>query len=349
MASSVTPNQKKIAHGSLDRLSNLPKEVIDEILVRIPISDVAKTSMLSRSWRYKWMSMSKLVFNSDSFQSSNKRARTEADRINYVTNILLLHNGMVSKFEVKDFLESGCVDVDRWILVLSRKMVKELVLGFDKQLGCFFLRQYRVPACLFDCEDLNKLVLEGCELRLPSHYEGFRYLTHLDLHYVDVTKETIEGLVEKSPLLLYLKIWSSRYISIDGLNICAPNLIDCSIIGVFEGIGFHNVPKLEHVFLNILDVIDCTTCKLDEVLFGLGRIHSLNIFYPFMDIDILDREVKTAPTKLGITYCDLKVANLVINFNDSEQIYAVLCLCRSAPNLEELIIQVHFFFCLYVL
>ncbi|KAF5205813.1 hypothetical protein FRX31_004600 [Thalictrum thalictroides] len=40
-----------------------------------------------------------------------------------------------------------------------------------------------------------------------------------------------------------------------------------------------------------------------------------------------------------MTYCDLKVVNLVINFNDTKQIYAVLCLCRSAPNLEELIIK----------
>ncbi|KAF5184294.1 F-box/FBD/LRR-repeat protein [Thalictrum thalictroides] len=290
MAVSLPRNKKKIDYGCLDRLSNLPKEVINEILERMPINDAVKTSMLSRSWRYRWMSISKLIFNSHSISFSNERGRTNADLVNYVTNILLLHNGMISKFEVNNFLESGCSDVDRWILVLSRTMLKDLVLVFHEP------NSYLVPACLFVCENLSKLMLKGCKLRLPSQYEGFSHLTHIDLQDVDATVVTIEKLVEMSPLLLSLKVWSCCYLD-QCLTVHAPNLIHCTINGRGKHIRFRNAPKLESAYINIWKVKEHffhrATCKLDEVLHGVDRIRVIDIYHPFMDVNLFDEKVNS--------------------------------------------------------
>ncbi|KAF5199521.1 F-box/FBD/LRR-repeat protein [Thalictrum thalictroides] len=115
-------NDKRITFGSLDRLSNSPREVIDEILSRMPIRDAVKTSLLSKCWRYRWMSMPDLVFNSCSVLLCVEQEPITANLVNFVNKVLLLHKGIVSKFELDNFLEFGCSDVDHWVLVLSRKM-----------------------------------------------------------------------------------------------------------------------------------------------------------------------------------------------------------------------------------
>lgn len=52
-----------------DSISNLPSSVIEHILSYLPMRDAAKTSILCKEWRYKWLSVSHLVFDQD-FESS---------------------------------------------------------------------------------------------------------------------------------------------------------------------------------------------------------------------------------------------------------------------------------------
>ncbi|XVF43353.1 hypothetical protein PTKIN_Ptkin02bG0033600 [Pterospermum kingtungense] len=46
-----------------DIISNLPDNITERILARLPIQDAVRTSVLSRNWRYKWTTLPDLVFD----------------------------------------------------------------------------------------------------------------------------------------------------------------------------------------------------------------------------------------------------------------------------------------------
>ncbi|GJS06286.1 F-box/FBD/LRR-repeat protein-like protein [Tanacetum coccineum] len=48
--------------SSLDRISNLPSIIIENILCLVPIKEAVRTSILSKDWRYTWTKIPKLVF-----------------------------------------------------------------------------------------------------------------------------------------------------------------------------------------------------------------------------------------------------------------------------------------------
>ncbi|GKC48128.1 F-box/FBD/LRR-repeat protein-like protein [Tanacetum coccineum] len=51
-----------------DRISNIPPSIIETILCLLPFQEAARTSILSRGWRYHWIRIPKLVFIEDMFQ-----------------------------------------------------------------------------------------------------------------------------------------------------------------------------------------------------------------------------------------------------------------------------------------
>ncbi|KAF5185275.1 F-box/FBD/LRR-repeat protein [Thalictrum thalictroides] len=315
---------------SLDRISNLPKEIIDEILKRMPIRDAVKTSMLSTCWRYKWMSiMSDLVFDTHSILPSVE----QANLVNFVYNVLLRHDGtIVTKFVINKFLECGCSDdVNRWIVVLSRKMLKELELMFNSS-----LEWYQLPTCVFSCKELTTLKLNYCILKLPSGFQGFRHLIRLELHGVCIANEAFETLVTKSPLLVAVYVFWCY--SLTHVKIChAPNLMLFAISGLYESIKFCNTPNLKMVGLfKSVPGIGSISFRLDEVVDLLVGIHRVAMSQPFVELSSSD----VFPDKLPLIYPCLKLARLDVNFEDSRQILAILCLFRSSPNLEKLEIKV---------
>ena len=93
-----------IKDAELDRISCLPGDVIDQILLHLPIKEALRTSVLSSKWRSNWYTPPNLVFDkhcvSDaSFQDpsgiSSKFLRT-------VDHVLLLHSGSIKKFKIRD-------------------------------------------------------------------------------------------------------------------------------------------------------------------------------------------------------------------------------------------------------
>ncbi|KAK6119815.1 hypothetical protein DH2020_046440 [Rehmannia glutinosa] len=47
---------------NVDAISNLPADVINNILARLSLRDAVRTSVLSREWRYKWTFIPEIVF-----------------------------------------------------------------------------------------------------------------------------------------------------------------------------------------------------------------------------------------------------------------------------------------------
>ena len=65
-----------------DLISDLPQSIIESILVQLPIRDAVRTSILSSKWRYKWASITRLVFDDKCVPFSNDREVVEKSVVN---------------------------------------------------------------------------------------------------------------------------------------------------------------------------------------------------------------------------------------------------------------------------
>lgn len=81
-------NGKSSSKGRRDVISNLPEDIINLILVHLPIRDAIRTSILSTNWRYKWDSIPDLVFDRHCFRYNTKA-------MDVVDHALLHHVGPI--------------------------------------------------------------------------------------------------------------------------------------------------------------------------------------------------------------------------------------------------------------
>lgn len=176
---------------AIDRLNNLlpGDHFIDRILVYLPIQDVARTSILSKTWRNIWRMHPFLVFNDDFFARFFSR---KFDKLasGTITDILLLHRGPILKFHLSippDSPRHQCLRTDVWIQYLSNNGIRELEI-FNKT-----LIPYRMPSYLFSCLGLCFLTLSKCILNPPPRFGGFCNLTSVKLTDVLITAEMSFG------------------------------------------------------------------------------------------------------------------------------------------------------------
>lgn len=270
-----------------DRISDLPKEVIHEILHHLPLNEAVGTSFLSTRWRYKWMSMPHIVFDNESITPIPAGSPTEiaAKMVNFLNKFLLLHDGTISEvelgyFDLREF-DFSHTDLDHLLLVLSKRLVSHFFLDLD--LGEIM---YEIPSCIFTCQTLKSLDLYSCLIvELPVHYNGFPHLIRLGISYVYISNETFEDMVAKIPLLRTLTVHDC----FDLTRFCirsSPNLVDVRIQGDFERIEFQHAPKVEILYIHICGNIHNTfqRCKLDEVVAGLDALQCIQIYYPFVEV-----------------------------------------------------------------
>ncbi|KAK9276675.1 hypothetical protein L1049_006211 [Liquidambar formosana] len=101
----MTRGRKRKADGkpTSDIISVLPKNVIECILEHLPIRDAVRTSILSRKWRYNWISIPQLVFEYQFFGDTveDKALREYDQSMAIINNVLLLHSGPILKFVLR--------------------------------------------------------------------------------------------------------------------------------------------------------------------------------------------------------------------------------------------------------
>ncbi|RHN76878.1 putative F-box domain, leucine-rich repeat domain, L domain-containing protein [Medicago truncatula] len=225
-----------------DRISCLPGDVIDRILLRLPIRDAVRTSVLSNKWRYKWATMPNLVFNKQRV-SATAPFVIGGKLLAIIDHVLLLYSGPINKFKLSDCGVISVTALDRWIFHLTRRSIKDLVLGISKG------QSYKIPWCLFSCQSLLHLSLSYCLLKPPSTIEGFKNLKSLKLDHITMSQDDFEILISGCPLLERLIL-----IEFDGftkINIHAPNLKVLAIVGKFVDIRFEKTSQLAKVCVRL--------------------------------------------------------------------------------------------------
>ncbi|KAK7283804.1 hypothetical protein RIF29_13550 [Crotalaria pallida] len=289
----------RVGHNNIDRISDLPVNIIECILCHLPIRDVVRTSILSRKWRYMWVSIPQLEFGEDFFYACHMR--NIGDQVpGIITGILLLHSGPVSKFTLKipmnHSMEIPCFY--KWILFLSKRGIEDL------DLDCYQEEYQKMPSHLFYCQGLKYLKLDFFKLSLPADFRGFKSLLHLQLRDVEFEFGALERLISSCPILDSLTI--GHCYGCDCINISSPTLTVLCIehLEDFESICFKKAKNLTDLTLQIES--------------GAGFIPQL---------------LQDSITSLKYLELD------GVDFNKPKMLLFMAALLKSSPNLVELDIR----------
>ncbi|KAJ4801540.1 F-box family protein [Rhynchospora pubera] len=311
-----------------DFLSSLPSEILANILVKLPIKEAVRTSILSSKWKYSWTLIPDLVFKWDI-------AESELTRI--VDKVLLVHQGPILKFVLNSCQNVHLVAIHRWLLVLSKFGLKHLRFSNS---GFYCL----VPSSLFSCHKLEHLDISCGVINAPQCFQGFKFLRYLDLCGYKLLGITIEKIVSGCPLLESLTL--SDFVEHGCLVIRAPNLVQLHLEGTFTNLLLET-PKLISLCIFLFELphhgldfgpTDDDKSKFLCTISALPRIEELKIGALFCEY----LASGSIPKKLPVTFHHLKKILVYLDGTSKEvdAVDAALCIFRNAPNLKKLCLTV---------
>ncbi|CAH1431259.1 unnamed protein product [Lactuca virosa] len=314
-----------------DHISDLPQSIIETILTKMPLRDAVKTSILSSKWRYKWATLTRLKFDDKCVSGTRDRSLAKNNLVNFINRFLFLHDSPINGFALSTTYLRSSPNIDQWLLFLSRKDVKELVLEFKNKL---FIR---APSCLYSCQKLVRLKIVNWELPPPLSFKGFPFLKHLILQQVSIAPDAIQTLISGCPLLESLNLLSNDVLE---LTIRAPNLKDLILEGNFKELSLENTAKLVAICVNLYmnNIIvqhfdQSSSCNFDKFLGGALSLERFIGRYYFT----LYMSIGNTFGKTQMKYQQLKVIELYdVSFKNIKEVMVVLRLILNSPNLQEL-------------
>ncbi|KAI3761267.1 hypothetical protein L1987_51679 [Smallanthus sonchifolius] len=249
---------RKGERASLDIISALPQTILETILCFLPTEEAARTSILSREWRYKWTKIPTLEFH---LSQVSKRISKEkqVQGINMDTRckpfydllyqILLLHQGPIHEFTLVIDLwikDQDTFGFDQIVLHLSKNhTVKKLTI-----LGTHGLHLYNLPISVFSLHHLTDLDLFCFDLDHQPMFNGFDSLRSLSLQNVGISTKTLLHLLSNCPSLksFILSInedhLDDRDCAVIELFKCLPMIEDLTTYSyVFQWLVLDSVPK----------------------------------------------------------------------------------------------------------
>ncbi|EEF40404.1 F-box/FBD/LRR-repeat protein At1g13570 [Ricinus communis] len=312
---------ERIYVGSgLDRISDLPSNVIDHILACLPFKDAVRTSTLSKKWKEKWHMVPQIVVDKNFFHERSQRKLEGI--INY---ILARHEGTIEKFSLSVEEVNNYYNLKLWIWWLSQKSIQELTLLIWDG------RRNEMPSGLFSCQQLRKLNLRYFEVTPAHSFKGFRNLVSLQLDKVKIATALLERLIASCPLLERLRVRNLSYI--DHLHINVPTLKYFSVDGEFKSICF-NTPVLEVLSINLYEIGSGNNqfdlrFKLRGLPPAIKELYVRCQFQKFLAAgDAIFTEVSTS-------YSHLRTLGLgSFCFANMDQVSCLLSLIGSSHNLE---------------
>ncbi|KAJ0818433.1 putative FBD domain, leucine-rich repeat domain superfamily, F-box-like domain superfamily [Helianthus annuus] len=229
--------------NKMDRISKLPLGIIETILCLLPIQEAARTSILSREWRYLWTKIPNLVFIEKNFQvstdrtdraelslynkpSKRRKMSKKSKFIDAIYQVLLIHEGPIHEFTLDMQVDDSGVEIDHILLHLSKKNTLKM-LNLDI-IGDGY-EGYVLPISLFSLHQLTELYLNDCALFHERPFTEFRCLTTLYLNGLSTYDTTLLRLLSSCPVLKRLMLYcdggtisDSRRTTIVDLFKCVP-------------------------------------------------------------------------------------------------------------------------------
>ncbi|CAM8901738.1 unnamed protein product [Rhodiola kirilowii] len=325
---------KSTNFSSTDRISELPSNIIECILDRLPIRDAVATSILSKKWRHTWTIIPNLVFDIEFVNrivsyGPLRGLTMPFEYSNSIGKILLLHVGPIHKFVL--YIPSFCndlhLDLVSWMHFISRKEVKELTIQAPSA-------EIKLPSYIFNCSELQslKIHVHGLDLHPPQDFRGFCNLRCLDL-FGSLDGTQISNLISKCPLLERLSI--RRVADGDTLIVDAPRLLSLSISCPLESfLKLKNIHGVTTISLNL----GIKFCDLFDTFGSVPNVVSVTLCC----VRAINDMPEDAPTSLPTTlHFHKTLTSLDIDMSSPQCILFILCIFKSSPNLQKLNLGIH--------
>ncbi|XP_011074582.1 F-box/FBD/LRR-repeat protein At1g13570-like [Sesamum indicum] len=337
-----------------DRLSNLPRNIMDNILKSLSVVEAVRTSILSREWRYKWVTIPHLCFNWKTFPPKSTQKYKPSS---VIYQVLLLHKGPIVKFSLKTGYPVIYIDhLDQSLQFLSNHPIEELTLDYHP------LRP--ISHFLFAFEHLKHLYLVDAALRPPPTFKGLGRLVTLHLEQVYFLPGELKKFITQCPVLECLNLIDTcdAYRWYELQNIDTPNLKSFYFSGFFILINFKNAPLLTELSMmsssygvndyqnDVIEYVDpfgdIAMLAYDDPLFDSQLIEFLNRLSSITRLE-LDGCVLYVLSRFGLPQKLPHNLNFLhflsfprISFSSISEVSCAVCLIRSSPNLRSLEITV---------
>ncbi|KAM7514786.1 hypothetical protein LguiA_004369 [Lonicera macranthoides] len=202
-----------------DRISELPDEILTDILSCLTMREAVRTSVLSHRWKDLWtFTTGSLDFEFGSFVLLLTKEcllfgileQERARYINRVNKILNSHKGAtIEELKIEfDLRLNDRLDIDSWINFAIRKKVRRLDLKLEP------VNIVPVPV---DWEGDYPFPVVQC---LGNNSLNISCLTSLNLNFVNMTDEVLEYLLSSCPSLEFVRILNSP--SLEGVRVLDP-------------------------------------------------------------------------------------------------------------------------------
>ncbi|KVH91389.1 F-box domain, cyclin-like protein [Cynara cardunculus var. scolymus] len=251
----VHDRESIIAEEEEDRISNLPDEIIHQILSFLDMKFAIQTSTLSKKWKHIWTSMPYLKFNSQVFHTMPQFAK-------FVKHVLSHRNQRI---------EASAVDLT--FTGAPNQFVVRSILNYAyshnvKQLTVIWLTKkvLEFPQSLFRSQTLKHLTLATNEQSvigrsIPTYAWDFPALETLNLSNMQFgyNKDEILNPFSKCANLKDLTLHRFTMNYLDIFHICAPQLSNLTIT---DPTGF---PMIFNVVAPLLENL---TASVDAYHYG---------------------------------------------------------------------------------
>ncbi|KAK9725488.1 hypothetical protein RND81_05G147400 [Saponaria officinalis] len=325
---------------ALDKISQLPDDILLKVVSKLNIKDAVRMSILAKRWRYLWTWLTDLDFDHANFSPNNCYCRIPwefrtTEYMNWVSQVVDAHRGAcIRKFRVVFYEEiDDPSQIEKWVLFAFSKRVEELDLHMD-DIVCCAETQFSL----------------GIDVLKHPRINGIFNLKSLRISTFDITAETLEFILSHCHLLKRLYVEDSesldclhilsytlkhltlmRCVCLEEIEIDAVNLISfefdaCS----YDGIVFKNVPKLVEVGLAGNRFV-CSYLSLKRFSGLLKQLLKLS-YSPLMGIHELGHSAE-----MNVVFPIVRQLTLTVVSCNSEFITAFINAC---PMLHELKLQV---------
>ncbi|XP_078164629.1 F-box/FBD/LRR-repeat protein At1g13570-like [Carex rostrata] len=313
-----------------DYITNLPMNIKEEVLMKLPIKEAVRTSLLSTKWKYAWMSVPNLVFIED---------YAESTLIRLVDEVLSVHRGPILQFKLVS--RHACNEaIDRWMLILSKNGINNFHIQIQYSIG-YPVENYMIPSSssFFSCLALEHVHIFLSTIHVPPSFLGFKFLRTLRLLQFNLTGIDVSKLISSCPLLEILELYC--FDNYGHLVIRAPNLKWLSIEGDVVDISFET-PKLHYakIYLGVVNGsanLPSKNCRsnISRILGSLSVIEELHLYSLFITYLAKGPILEVLPIPF------YRLTELYINFHEicKEGVAVLFCLFRSAPNLKVLSLE----------
>jgi hypothetical protein len=310
-------DHKKKKYIAVDRISELPDPLLQEILSFLPINQVVQSTILSKRWKHMSTSIPVLLYSG--FYPSGY--------CNFVEKTI--RSRSVKKFSLADSMDkpNSASNVDRWISFLVKKDVEELdLLCFRGLSGRMYElpqsvirvlsgRMYQLPQSVFDSKSLSVFTLDGCKLHLTCGdinitLPSLRKLCLRDRMYQ--LPQSVIRVLSGRMYQLPQSIFDSKSLTVLTLDGCKLHLT-CGDINI-------NLPSLRKLCLREVSIDDQTIHKL---VAGCPVIQDMRFH--------MCHELKSMKFE-GIT----NAKSIVVEYNHGLEIFEL-----EASNLYSLLIHHH--------